>query len=275
MERISSKDLGGRGLLTAGETMSLEEKYAFLNGLGRPDLVAIFKDYRSKKVRSKPKTAPLDQRVAISVTPLERVRLTNELKEIERKSGQISISQYIRNKATRSIDIQNWREIAEAELDNIAEIEKNQKELRKLRNDLIVEIADNEFEGEELFMRERSIVDIDTKLSKLIARGEKRSNRLNGRMTMQEAELVRWRAEQLFISVSDYLRIVLFDFTPASSGDSHMGLDARKRFYASIIRVAIEGWGKPTTVYECSQCAHYVEEIRVLQDKVDQLETFI
>lgn len=260
---------------TSGENMTLTEKYEFLNSLGRPDLVDIFKDYKSKKVRSKPKTAPLDQRVAISVTPMERIHLTKELKEIERKSGQISISQYIRNKATRQIDLQEWREIAEKELDNLQELEKDEKSLRKQRVDLIKEIETTEIEDDELFFKEKEIIDIDSKLNKLIAKGERRSNRLNGRMTMQEAELVRWRSEQLFLTVSDYLRIILFDLTPASIGDAHLGLDARKRFYASIIRVAIEGWGAPTTVYECSQCAHYVEEIKVLEDRVRQLETFI
>lgn len=275
MKRVSRADADKEKMLTAGEKMTLEEKYAFLKELGRPDLVEIFKDYRSKRSRSKPKSAPLDQRVAISITPLERIRLTKELAEIKAKSGQISISQYIRNKATKSIDIQDWREKAEAELDRLSVLESSQKDLRKRRADLILSISEGDFEGEDLFMREREIVSIDTDLAKLIAKGERRSNRLNGRMTMKEAEVVRWRAEQLFISVSDYLRIVLFDFFPGSAGDSHMGLEARKRFYASIIRISMEGWGSPPNIYECGQCAHYVEEIRVLQDRVEQLETFV
>lgn len=274
MRRVSGPKALEEGR-TSGENMTLEEKYEFLNSLGRPDLVAIFKDYKTKKVRSKPKAAPLDQRVAISVTPLERVRLTKELKEIEQKSGKISISQYIRNKATRQIDLQEWREIAEKELDNLEKLEKDEPKLRKKRIEIIKEIETTDIDEDELFFKEKEIVDIDSKLNKLIAKGERRSNRLNGRMTMAEAELVRWRAEQLFLTVSDYLRIMLFDLTPASIADSHLSLDARKRFYASIIRVSIEGWGSPPTVYECSQCAHYAEEIQVLQDRVKQLETFI
>lgn len=275
MSKISSKGSGNAVALTSGEKMSLDEKYAFLESLGREDLVNVFKDYKNRKVKSRPKTAPLDQRVAISITPLERVRLTKEIREIEKNSGKMSISQYIRNKATRSIDIQEWREIAEKELDAIADIEKNKNSIRKERREIISRMAEGDFDDEEIFIKERDIVEIDKKLSKLIAKGERRSNRLNGRMTMPEAELVRWRAEQLFLTVSDYLRIMLFDLTPASAGDAHLGLDARKRFYASIIRVSLDGWGSPPNVYECSQCPHYVEEIRVLQDRVNQLETFV
>lgn len=279
MERVSGFEEASRGpkgkMVTATESMTVEEKYAFLESLGRPDLVTIFKNYKERKVKSKPRGAPLDQRVAISVTPFERVTLTKELKDIEKVSGQISISQYIRNKATRSIDIQEWREVAEAELDLINEIEENAKKYREERIRLIGELEANDFTGEEETVREREITDIDVKLSKLIGRGERRSNRLNGRMTMSEAEIVRWRAEQLFISVSDYLRMMLFDFQPGSAGDAHMSLDAKKRFYASVIRVSLNGWGTPPTVYECGQCTHYVSEIKVLEDRVRQLETFV
>ena len=53
-----------------------------------------------------------------------------------------------------------------------------------------------------------------------------------------------------------------------------MSLDAKRLFYISIIEVAQNGWGTPPSIYQCSQCENYMDEIRRLRSEVDQLRAF-
>lgn len=256
----------------ASQDMNLHDKISLLESIGRRDLIEIFQGYEQKRKLAQPKPAPIDQRVAISVTPLERVQLTNTLKELVSEKSKQSVSSYIRSKAIQTIDLQGWREIAVQQLDKLKEIENNKKLLKKQREELISLLESKNLDDDDFYLKEKQLVEIDNDLKLLIAQQSNRSNRLNGRMTMKEAEIVRWRSQRLCLSVSDYLRIMLFDFTPASMGDAHLSKEARERFYVSIIDVCDNGWGSPKNVYECSQCIRYVEKIHELENHIKQLE---
>lgn len=265
----------------ATENMNVSDKLKILEKMGREDLVDLFKDWTPHQVKRKKRGAPLDQRVAITVTNAERVSLDAEIKEIKRTGSNTNMSKFIRNRAMGNIDINGWKERAEKALKEIEEISKNQKEYRKRK--LAIEIQlDSEEDNDEILMLNEELNNINTKLKLIVAQNEKRNNRLSGRMSMQEAETVKWRAQRLCLSSSDYLRMIIFGLEPASHADAHLSLDAKRRFYVSIIDVANNGWGNPPTIYGCNQCANYVEEITSLQekesilmDRIKQLESFI
>lgn len=256
----------------ASQDMNLDEKVALLESIGRKDLIDVFKGYTQKKV-SKPKAAPIDQRVAISVTSLERIELTNTMKELMSSGNKQSVSAYIRSKAIQTIDLQEWRQAAIDQLSKLKNIEESKKELKKQRSELIRIIEGQDLDDDDLYMKEKQLIDIDNDLKLLVGQSTKRSSRLNGRMTMREAEVVRWRSQRLCLSVSDYLRMMLFDFKPGGLGDCHLSKEARERFYVSIIDVCDNGWGTPENSYNCSQCLHYVDEIGKLKARIKQLET--
>lgn len=258
---------------TVSESVTVSEKLQILEEIGKPELIALFKDWKPRPSKKK-RGAPLDQRVAITVTTNEKVFLDNELKSIKSSGEKITASQFIRNRALGSVDIERWREIATNALEELDEIDNSQMELRHRKRqlaNLIEETDDPEDEG----MYEKEISGINSKLAKLVARSEKRSNRLSGRMSMAEAETVKWRAQRLCVSSSDYLRMMIFTLEPNSTADAHMSIDSRRRFYVSILDVAQNGWGSPPTIFECSQCSNYLEEIEKLRDRVKQLESFV
>lgn len=257
----------------AAESLSVDEKLKFLEETGRSEMIDLFKEWKPRVSNRKKRGAPLDQRVSITVTSQERVSLDRELKSVKASGEKITMSQFIRNRALGTVDINGWKEIAEETLKEIEDTVKNQAELRKSKV-AFVELLDNEEDEDEALLYANTIEDINRKLNKLVGQNEKRTNRLSGRMSMPEAETVKWRAQKLCISSSDYLRMMIFGLEPNSNADSHMSLDAKKRFYVSIMEVAQNGWGTPPTIYECSQCQNYMDEIRRLREENFQLRNF-
>lgn len=256
------------------EKASVDEKLSILEEMGRPELIDIFKGWAPRVSNRKKRGAPLDQRVSITVTTQERVTLDQELKSLTNAGEKISMSQFIRNRALGTVDINGWREIAEKALKEIEETVNNQKNLRNEKLNILA-MMDDEDDEDVVTIYSMQASEIDRKLNKLVAQNEKRNNRLSGRMSMTEAETIKWRAQRLCLSSSDYLRMMIFALEPDSSSDSHMSLDAKRRFYISILDVAKNGWGTPPSVYECSQCMNYMDEIRRLREQNDQLRQFV
>lgn len=256
------------------ESVSVQEKLQVLEAMGREDLIGIFKNWQPRQARSKRKSAPLDQRVSITVTDKERVALTQDLKAINKAGEKVTVSHFVRNRALGSIDINGWREIAESALEELNEIEENRaaivKRERQLRG-----LLEEEEDQEQVGMFELELAKVHEKLRKVTAQNEKRTNRLSGRMSMAEAETVKWRAARLCISTSDYLRFLIFDLLPNSAADGHMSVNAKRRFYISILDVADNGWGEPPSIAHCTQCVNYMDEIRNLRERLRLMETFL
>lgn len=258
---------------TAAESLTVDEKLRILEEIGQPELIELFKGWKPRPSKKK-RGAPLDQRVAITVTAREKFSLDQELKSIKSSGETITASQFIRNRALGAVDIEGWRVIATKALKELEELADSQTDMRHRKRqlaNLIEETEDPEDEG----LYEKELSEINKKLEKLVAKNEKRTNRLSGRMSMAESETVKWRAQRLCLSSSDYLRMMIFGLEPNSPADAHMSLDARRRFYVSILDVAANSWGSPPTVFECSQCANYLDEIEKLRDRVRQLEEFV
>lgn len=255
-----------------------DEKMEVLSEIGRQDLIDLFKDWQPKQAKNRTKGVPLDQKVSVSVTDQEKVLLEKELRSIQKNSGHISMSQLIRNKALASVDINQWKDIAQsalAELERInTEQEVIQERLRYLYQVLEEGDVDSD-DDEDTIATEQEIGTLKDQLQQIVASGQKRTHRLSGRMSMPESETVKWRAQRLCISSSDYLRMMIFDLLPNSTGDAHMSFDSKRRFYISIVDVAFNGWGDPPTIYNCSQCENYMNEIRKMRDRIKQLESFL
>lgn len=261
------------GYKVASESMSVKDKLEVLEEIGRKDLVEIFRDWKPRTSNRKKRGAPLDQRVSVTITTSERLALDDEMKKIKAAGEKISMSQFIRNRALGSVDINGWRDRAIKALEEIEDVAENQAEFRKKKR-VLVGILEDEDDREQSQLIENQIREIDYKLSKIVAQNEKRSTRLSGRMSMVESETIKWRAQQLCISSSDYLRMMIFNLEPDSPADAHMSLDAKRRFYISILDVANNGWGEAPTIYQCSQCENYMDEIRRLKELVRQYQNF-
>lgn len=256
------------------ELTAREQKMAILEDLGRKDLVDIFKDWQPKTAHNRKKSAPLDQRVSISVTDVERELLEREIKKASAAGSKVTMSQLVRNRALASVDINDWKTRATKSLKTIEATSKARKtlesRLREIREKLKDPAEKNQYSD---LKRERNA--IESKLALIIAQPQDRKHRLSGRMSLIESETIKWRAQRLCLSSSDFLRMMIFGLHPESTGDAHLSYDGRRRFYISIVDVATNGWGSPPTIRQCAQCENYMDEIRRLTDRVNQLEAFL
>lgn len=249
----------------AGESMSVDQKLEILKARGETELIDIFKEWKPRVSARRVKGAPLDQRVSITVSTSDRVSLDAEIKRIKSEGKPTTLGALIRNRAMGTVDLVGWASIATEALNQINEIAKDESTLKARKKSLNLLIEDED-DQEQISVYDRELVEITRKLDLITSRGEKRSNRLQGRMSMNESETVKWRAQRLCISTSDYLRMMIFGLEPNSVSDAHMSLDAKRRFYISIIEVSQNGWGSPPTIFQCSQCETYLEELNRLRD---------
>lgn len=257
---------------TAGEFMGVDEKLKILEERGQSDLIEIFKDWHPRSSPRRRKGAPLDQRLSITVTAADRAIMDGEIRAIQASGEPTSLTKLIRSRAMGNLDMEGWREIASEALEELNQLVAQQNALRKEKRAIEADLENVEDDQEQIYLYERKLYDIENKLGKLVGKKEKRNVRLQGRMTYNEAETVKWRAQRLCLSTTDYLRIMIFGFQPNSAADAHMSVDARRRFYVSILDVTENGWGNPPGVFQCSQCESYNEEIMRLRERLKKLE---
>lgn len=263
---------------SAAEYQTIEEKQRILDQLGKPELINLFKDWQPQmeKRRAKKQGPPLDQRVAISVTKEEKDDLQLEINRIRKTGDAKNVSEFIRGRATGSVDIVGWRENAEELLKKIDTVSKDEKRLKRRRATLRNELEElDEDNVEDSYVIQKRLREVISQIESVEVQHKKRAARLSGRMTTPESETIKWRASRLNLSVSDYLRFCLFNHDPGGSGDAHLSVDAKKRFYIGVIDVAENGWGEPPQIHSCQQCIHYRTEMEKAKHRVKQLESFL
>lgn len=246
----------------------------FLTGMDRKDLGGLFDGWESSQHRAKRRRhktgLPVDQRIAVSMSKEEREMLMQSLKKA-RRGGKVSLSSYVRSHAKSPIDIEQWRlDAIEAlkELEHIAESKRMYvTRAHILENE--VESEDDPDKKEEYASELRKIEDDLLKLKSV--QNAPRTERLVGRLTVVESEMLKWRAQRLSITTSDYLRMVLLGMSPGSQGDAHMSFDARRRFYVSVMEVAHNGWGTPPEMTNTEGYRNSIAEIERLNKVVDEL----
>lgn len=257
---------------TAGEYLSVEEKLKILEDRGQGDLIEIFKDWKPRVSPRKRTGAPLDQRVSIAITPADKAVMEGEVRAVKATGSTTSMGNIIRSRAMGNLNVQDWTTVADEALKELNGIIETQGEIRKRKKAIESDLEESADDSEQISIYEKELYEIENTLGKLKAIPEKKSIRLQGRMTYQEAEIVKWRAYRLGLTTTDYLRIMVFDLKPNGSADSHLSIDARRRFWISILDVAKNSWGNPPGVFQCSQCESYAEEITRLKERLKQYE---
>lgn len=257
------------------DVLSLEQKKAILADIKQEELLGLFKDF---KVNYKPierRQTPLDQRIAVGITSEERDKLSKEISELRKSKSIQSASALIRHRALSEIDVEEWRERAILGLNELSKSSWDKRALTRQLNrsiKLLENIDDDEEGKEDIYMYTKEIESIEKRIKELSRPSIRRGYRVSGRVTLNEANHIRWRAARLNITVADYMRFVIFGHRPFSEADRHLSMDAKRRFYVSIIDVANNGWGVPPKVEECANCVRYEKEIKELRSKLERLQ---
>ncbi|HHT96666.1 MAG TPA: hypothetical protein GXZ90_02070 [Clostridiales bacterium] len=254
------------------DLLSYEARMEILKNLGQKDLLKIFDDYKPSYKPIVRKKNPLDQQISLGISKKERENIAKEIKSIKNTGESVTISALVRSRAIGDIDLEEWRERAQKGLKELNSIKWNKYAIEKnLRQSYGLFDEMEESDDESALVLSKKIKEYEAMLEELKRPTIRRSSRMSGRVTFNEANLIRWRAGRLTITVADYMRFLIFGYLPFSENDRHLSVIARKRFYVSILDVINNGWGKPPELEECPNCIRYANENKELREKLERL----
>lgn len=263
MEKVYKKD---------DELLSYEARKEILKKIGQEDLLKIFDDYKPKYKPINRKKSPLDQQISLGISKDERIMIANEIKAIKKTGEKITISSLVRSRTISEIDLEEWREKAMVGLKELNSTKWNKGAIEQKLRQAYSQLDDLENDDEETsIVLNKKIKEYEMMITELDRDTIRRSSKMSGRVTFNEANLIRWRAGRLTITVADYMRFLIFGYLPFSENDRHLSIDARRRFYIAILDVVKNGWGTPPEVEECPNCARYAYENQELREKLERL----
>ena len=261
--------------------LSIKEKEKILEEIHQKDLIDLFKKgFKPQYKRVESKKTILDQQISIAIDTDEKNMIALELNEIRKVANKTSLASFIRSRSLATFDIAEWYQQALEGLEELSSdscdpkfLQNERKKYIKLLDDL--EDSEDDNRDEDMLYYKTQLDEIEQKINSLKKQNRKRGYRVSTRVTYEEANTIRWRAARLSITVPDYMRYVIFGYLPFTDADYNLSLEARKRFYVSIIDVYKNGWGEIPEVNECPNCARYKHEIEVLRDKVARYEMLL
>lgn len=261
--------------------LSIKEKEKILEEIHQKDLIDLFKKgFKPQYKRVESKKTILDQQISIAIDTDEKNMIALELNEIRKVANKTSLASFIRSRSLATFDIAEWYQQAIEGLEELSSESWNPKSLQNERKRFIkllddLEDSEDDSRDEDMLYYKTQLDECEQKLNSLKKQNRKRGYRVSTRVTYEEANTIRWRAARLSITVPDYMRYVIFGYLPFTDADYNLSLEARKRFYVSIIDVYKNGWGEIPEVNECPNCARYKHEIEVLRDKVSRYEMLL
>ena len=261
--------------------LSIKEKEKILEEIHQKDLIDLFKKgFKPQYKRVESKKTILDQQISIAIDTDEKNMIALELNEIRKVANKTSLASFIRSRSLATFDIAEWYQQALEGLEELSSDSCNPKTLQNERKQYIkllddLEDSEDDSRDEDMLFYKTRLDETEQKINSLKKQNRKRGYRVSTRVTYEEANTIRWRAARLSITVPDYMRYVIFGYLPFTDADYNLSLEARKRFYVSIIDVYKNGWGEIPEVNECPNCARYKHEIEVLRDKVARYELLL
>lgn len=261
--------------------LSIKEKEKILEEIHQKDLIDLFKKgFKPQYKRVESKKTILDQQISIAIDTDEKNMIALELNEIRKVANKTSLASFIRSRSLATFDIAEWYQQALEGLEELSSYSWNPKTLQNERKQYIkllddLEDSEDDSRDEDMLFYKTRLDETEQKINSLKKQNRKRGYRVSTRVTYEEANTIRWRAARLSITVPDYMRYVIFGYLPFTDADYNLSLEARKRFYVSIIDVYKNGWGEIPEVNECPNCARYKHEIEVLRDKVARYELLL
>lgn len=261
--------------------LSIKEKEKILEEIHQKDLIDLFKKgFKPQYKRVESKKTILDQQISIAIDTDEKNMIALELNEIRKVANKTSLASFIRSRSLATFDIAEWYQQALEGLEELSSDSWNPKTLQNQRKQYIkllddLEDSEDDSRDEDMLYYKTQLDETEQKINSLKKQNRKRGYRVSTRVTYEEANTIRWRAARLSITVPDYMRYVIFGYLPFTDADYNLSLEARKRFYVSIIDVYKNGWGEIPEVNECPNCARYKHEVEVLRDKIARYEMLL
>lgn len=253
--------------------VSYETRKEILKDLGQKELLKIFDNYKPNYKPIQRKRSPLDQQISLGISKEEKKVISDEIKAMKKAGESVTISALVRSRAVGNVDLASWRERAEIGLKELNSMKWNREAIDKELRQLYGQYDEMEDDDDETASYLHRKIKEHEAMKKEISRPTvRRSSRMSGRVTFNEANVIRWRAGRLTITVADYMRFLIFGHLPFTESDRHLSIDARRRFYVAIMDISENGWGEAPEIEECPNCARYAHENKELKAKLQRLQ---
>lgn len=263
MEKITNTEV---------ELMSLDARRQIIKDLKQKDMMDIFDGLKPNYEPIVRKRSPLDQQISLGITKDEKIAIADEVKRLKRAGETVTISSLVRSRATGEIDIETWRERAEIGIRELNSLRWDKEAIDKELRTLYSRFDSSEDDDDETrLVVKGKINELEAMLEELKRPTLRRGSRMSGRVTFNEANIIRWRAARLTLTVADYMRFLVFGYVPFTEQDRHLSIIARKRFYVAVLDVVENGWGDVPHIEECENCARYADENKELKAKLERL----
>lgn len=253
--------------------ISYKTRKEILEDLGQKELLEIFDGYKPTYKPIEQKKSPLDQQISLGISTEERKKISEDIKKMKLGGEKTTVSSLVRSRAVSDVDLAEWRERAEKGLKELNSLKWNREEIsKKLRACYVQYDSMEDDDSETAIVLNLKIKELEAMKKELARPTARRSARMSGRVTFNEANIIRWRAGRLTLTVADYMRFLVFGHLPFTESDRHLSIDARRRFYVAIIDISKNGWGKPPEIEECPNCSRYAYENKELRAKLERLQ---
>ena len=264
MEKVRAKD---------DNLVSYKARKEILEDLGQKELLEIFDDYKPTYKPIEQKKSPLDQQISLGISAEEKKKISEDINVMKKKGEKVTVSSLVRNRAVSDIDLAEWRERAEKGLKELNSLKWDKDKIEKNLRSLYAQYdAMDDDDDETAAVLNKKIKEHEEMKRELTRPTIRRSSRMSGRVTFNEANIIRWRAGRLTLTVADYMRFLIFGHLPFTENDRHLSIQARRRFYVAILDVSNNGWGNPPEIEECPNCARYAHENKELRAKLERLQ---
>ena len=256
------------------ELLSIEARKQILKDMDQKSLLNLFDGFKPKYVPITRKKSPLDQQISLGISKQEKAAIADEVKKLKKAGESVSISSVVRSRAVGDVDLEEWRERAELGLKELNSLKWDKTTLEKELRQYFGQFDEvEEDDSETTLVLTNKIKRHEAMLAELKRPTVRRGSRMSGRVTFNEANIIRWKAGRLTLTVADYMRFLVFGYVPFTENDRHLSIQARRRFYVSVLDVVANGWGEPPHTEECENCARYAHENKELRAKLDRLRS--
>lgn len=187
---------------------------------------------------------PFNPDIPIAINAEEKAFLSADLKQAKKQDPRASLRSIALPRMLAVPDIGEWMEAITGKLEELEDTVAREEEIREEAKRIEVFLA-KRLKKEERTIYQQDLFDLERRLAKLTKVDAHRTLRLASKVSPGERAALSYRAHQLHLTLSDYLRRMIFGYLPGGPEDNHLTLKQKRHFYISIELIFENGWKEP------------------------------
>lgn len=216
-----------------------------------------------------------DQRLGLLLNEQEKKQLVDDITKVQKKvdSRRLSISNMLRKRVILGLDLEKECQAAKKIIDSVDNSNEDAKTLQKKERALIKAIEKVKDEGEEQYIM-LELKDVENKLNAKKAKNRENKYQIALYITYQEALEIKSHANDLDMTVSEYVRSIVFDNGLTENVLPYLDEKDRLRILRAIVKTNRLGYSKVKIIEKgCKNCQRLYHDIDLLQQELKKYKT--